>query len=681
MNSRPPDAASADRKEVTREDVQHQFADWMSRHGLQPSSTHKLLARWKLWMAARPAESEVFHTATAARTIADMLDFLIEQVGFDAAGALQLLEAADPSKMWRRHNFLKFLWDPRCPAYTHREMRHLLAELAEHGAANKDSLTATGYPRSRFSKSPWLDWRLTDLNRIKIPFHAELATSPVSGAPEYVYHWAAEAVGWPLPRGLDLGAPFVLPTQQSADLPTDAEGAQVERVWTEVSYPQASPIRGLDADECSVVEKDRPRFFGMRAAVLEVVRDAFVTGEGEGLVERCFAEIAAVLSEKQFGYYSAFDHILSEGRAKGAGKIGPACGGIHTLLMAVGHCEIELRVGSLSTARNRVAGLLRIDENGRKAFVRDMYPCREEEWHRVDDAIEDYNRRVSNIPAWEENICERINRAQRTQLRNPVTVTAQVARKHKDRFERVVRSYTEGLRDEIADDLLEISATMEPASPHREIGWIARKGNSYRFLPPDEDEFSILVDSTAGIHTIVMLIMNKGTAVPWRRLDMIESSGDPHPLREERAGAAPAMDEEHGGDKRCEEDKGFVGERADERAIADVDAEKKKLQVELKDARRRGDKTRVRAVQEQLKPFRRYLMDARGPKGKPRQDITASEKAGRKRTIMRIKRAISRIAKTNDEVARLIDASIQHKNGEWIYVPVREPGWRVQNGI
>jgi hypothetical protein len=344
--------------------------------------------------------------------------------------------------------------------------------------------------------------------------------------------------------------------------------------------------------------------------------------------------------------------------------------------MAVGHCAIELKVRALNTARNMLEGFLRLDENGRKKIVRDSYPRGEEEWQQVDNAIDEYKKLSSKVAVWEEDITMRINRGVRTQLSNPVTVRVQVASKHKERFEQVIRSFAGNLRDEVQDDLGRISTTMEPASPRREVGWIRRKGKGYRFAPAEGDEFHVPAKRNAGLYTIVMLIMNKDKEVPWKTLEMAESSGSPFTIG--GAKTAEKIDVEYGEDRGYREDKGFAGDVADEATIASVGAETIRYEAELKAARKRGDKRQEKIAQDQLLRCEKYLLAAKSPGGKdPRQEITRGEEAGRKRTTMRISRAVERIGEWHREEARLIGASIGHKDGKWTYVPVQEPGWRI----
>ena len=261
-----------------------------------------------------------------------LLDFIRElarSVGPEVA--LKAVEREDPVDIVRRAGPSGYLAHEDTPLYTFEELAHLMARFRGFLEENRTELIKTGYPRRVFAPSRWLHRYLGRLYYLRIRTAPNGATATRSDV-DYSNIWLLQ----------------------------EATGAR--------RHNPSTHKLAIDYRDAARLERGRAEFLNMKLEILERLERALCDRSVSGAWEDCLKILVLALSRGQVEFYLRQDRFYRglDATVEGAALIRPSPqvsstlpGGLSDLLEVIGHCEFELRSGTLDATKRDLVALAR----------------------------------------------------------------------------------------------------------------------------------------------------------------------------------------------------------------------------------------------------------------------------------------------------------------------------------
>ena len=194
-------------------------------HGLDPERVRRIVRR----TATDAAGNSLARPGRGTDNLEQGLRLdpsLLEALAFLAPEeVLTLFERTDPKVLSRRSRLYAYSTDPATPWHTLGELAELLDAFRLFLEHNQDPLIMTGFPRTGFPQSPWLEWHLSLLSPTKIPVNAFSWTTRQTSPTDQPQQTPLFAEATPL-------------AQQDNVLPLDAHGALMyAHAWRRTAAP------------------------------------------------------------------------------------------------------------------------------------------------------------------------------------------------------------------------------------------------------------------------------------------------------------------------------------------------------------------------------------------------------------------------------------------------------------
>jgi hypothetical protein len=404
--------------------------------------------------------------------------------------ALSTFEETDRGALSNRARLIDYLADPTSPSNTRLELAALLEAFSLHLKQDRDVLVRTGYPRTRFDASPWLEWHLTLLSPTKFPASAlplggsTMATqvdhpSLVGHQAEpthnndqwssddddnstYSYAWTREPVG---PVWSEDGAYLI----RSLDHPIPSRRCP---------YEEAPLMHGLSRDTAKDLVNDRAKLLELKLDVVSVCARCLRSGDIEALwpsVLRILVDtvlwqdVQRYLDIEETYWRAGIGECVVPSYSLRAPRDVP--GTLSTLLTVVGHVEKELRLGTF----DRTMGALKPALLGTGVTRIESYflLVGHHERPAIDAALDGFLELEGQERSFWEEYRHRVNAALETELREEVVVRVPVRRGLGGKFEPYLRTFAEwqAMQMEATGNLspLQLSSPAESPLPQRNI--------------------------------------------------------------------------------------------------------------------------------------------------------------------------------------------------------------------
>ncbi|MDP9369277.1 MAG: hypothetical protein M3Q03_13550 [Chloroflexota bacterium] len=577
--------------------------------------------------------------------------------------ALSAFERADPIALSRRAQLVSYLADPTSPSYTICELADLLGAFGRHLERNRDSLVRTGYPRTGFARSPWLDWHLTPLSPTKLPvsafgpppdpalpadhvqtsltlhrtmLHYEegLLPSDDGGNPVYGHVWSRTAR--PLPWSKD--GPWVV---RSFEDPAPVEVCP---------YEEAPFIEGMPPDVAARLEQGRTTLFQVKHDVVATCARCLRSGEADAL----WAAVLRILTdallwsdvqrslevEELYWQAGLGDYVVPPYALRPPDEVP---GTLSALLSVVGHVEKELRVGTFDRTKSGVEEALAGTD---LAAVESYFQAVGHPQQAVlDAALDGFWPLEERERAFWEEFQYRVNAALENDFREEVVVTVRIKRPMAATFEPYLRSFAEWQRTHIeatgAPSPLHLSSP--PGAPAVQRSVFRREGEAWTL------EFGghpTRLKDRKGLRYLAHLLARPGEKV--HVLDMVRAvEGGPA-----ASGALQRVTER----ERAEQGLrtagfGDAGPRLDDEARAQYGQRLRELRERRELAEELGDEAELVRIEGEVEALERQLRAGLDIHGWPRRDASDAERA---RTNVRnlIEDARKRIAESHPSLAQ-----------------------------
>ena len=329
----------------------------------------------------------------------------------------EIFESEDLHQIRDRVQILTAMRDPRKFFYSVDQLTTILPLFRAHLEENRKSIVETGYPRSRFASAIWLDWRLSDLYRTKIPYKIQVQTD-LKHNPSYTFSWAPVkqnhemtpfqdhgsplALNMPpsyqlLPGSKDTAfkkwPPFSLPeTEMKPSKKYMEELAEYEdglrdtapwRRWQDdlsdheplpyipVPYDESLYMGGISNSDASLIESLRDKLFDIRKETLDRLCNALPKFDVETLIKSCLEPLKKGLTVTEVKLmlkldYPDYLHHYTSFLCQNPKSIGPIAGGLNSLLMVIDACIHEAKVHANEHTQEALGRLFNIESNGTK---------------------------------------------------------------------------------------------------------------------------------------------------------------------------------------------------------------------------------------------------------------------------------------------------------------------------
>ncbi|MDP9357605.1 MAG: hypothetical protein M3R02_20430 [Chloroflexota bacterium] len=573
--------------------------------------------------------------------------------------ALSAFERADPSILSRRVHLITYLADPIGPYHTVDDLADLLESYRLHLKQNLEPLMQTGYPRTSFAPSPWLDWHLSLLSPTKLPisaferpsvlpppydqfkgplaphetkFYEEEGLLPrdTAGNLVYAYAWATEAgpLAWSKsgPRLVRHDDPF-----------NDAVPLQL------CGYAEAALMEGMPSDLSRQLEVGRPALLQVKLDVIGAfVRclrlrsaDALWPAVLNTLTDALLWQEAQQYFEAEALYWTAGlgDRVMPSYYARAQDEVP---GTLSALLSLVGHVEKELRVGTIDRTKAEIKEALSgTDLPGIESYFQAVGHPRQV---ALDAALDGFWALEEHERAFWDEFRGRVNADLENELREEVVIRLPVKRRHATTFEPYVRTFAEWQRTN-----LEATGALSPVHLSPPSTLLAPQPNVFRRHGQVWDivyagHLFHLKDSK-GLRFLAHLLRHRGRE--FHALDLVG----------EVEGQAPSSAHPVGGMVLDElvnlglsvTGFGDAGEALDPQAKAEIKQHLQDLDERLQEALELRNDDGAEAIEREREVILRYLAGAVGLHGRDRKAASAAERA-RLNVTRAIGRALEQIA-------------------------------------
>jgi hypothetical protein len=277
--------------------------------------------------------------------------------------AIEFFEKEDDLGSLRHRVLLvSYLHDRVRPLYTLDELANLTRSFIAHLKHNRNHLFMTGYPRSSFGKSLWLDFHLNKLYYVKQPLYEPMTIDKVFGGIDYEKSLCVYATEIEKDDTGNITYDYVWTKEElnPAEIKwQDGVAKLADRPLTICSYDDAAQIGELDPQDSERLKYLRPKVFTLKCIILKRLFDAAKEKNSDNLTRNCLKKISQLLSIDEAQFLLNMDYnIFSKLRAGGeefsstfSGGIKHHTGGLHDLVEIMGHFVKETRIGTMHKTR------------------------------------------------------------------------------------------------------------------------------------------------------------------------------------------------------------------------------------------------------------------------------------------------------------------------------------------
>lgn len=566
--------------------------------------------------------------------------------------ALGLFETEDLDQLRQRIAVTDFLAESETPFYTLGQLADLTEAFASYLEHNREHIVETGYPRSLFQESQWLDRNLTRLYTTKLPMRTAVVEDQI-GDPVYAYAWpdrAAESLDFPPPppgiRIVGFGRGYMWGPDGSAY--TD-DGTRVRSC----SYEEAALVSGLSVQDAMHLERTRPRIFDLKIAVLRRLLRS-LRGRGVGnLWEDCLRLLTESLTATEAEYflridrfYSGFDLLSGEVVDERADLV---AGGLTDLLQFVGHCEKELTIGTMHRTAQSLASL------PADASFSSYYETVGQPWQPlVNAALDLFVELDIRERAFWADYRVRVNDALENEFYEEVVIRTRVKRKLVSLFEPHVRTFAAWQKAHLeATGMLPGLQISQPSERVQSRANRFRKDGDFWTIVYQGKE--VFLRDTKGLRHISYLLASPGQEFHVLDLDAAEREHQPDLASEGYSGMGT---EQLANEGLHASGLGDAGSGLDQQAKYEYKRRLAELKEEQEDVRLLGNWQREDQIQEEIDAITTELAAAYGLGGRERKVASAAEKA-RVNVKKQIDAARDRIASENPDLGQHLRNAIK----------------------
>jgi len=356
------------------------------------------LTKWP--KVKRPADSKVklLPLVWFSPSISEALQYLPPDE------ALALFERDELERLRIRQLFTSYLGSRDAPLYTIKQCASTINKLVRHLKDNRRYLLDTGYPRTVFKYSALLTRNMVELYPVRWP----------SGVREeegkYSYTWSM---------------------------------ARWNEDGPECAYEEAPLAPGLSIADAAQLESLRGRFYEARAEVLRTLVLCLRGDDPEALWRRTKAALTKHLSADEAWFLLRMDSSLESYEFAQPRSPLSARGAMSALLTLAGHCEKELRVGTMDKACRALGELVRKDGRGCPNIPFSSYyevvgTPEQQRVESVCDMLAELEEREEQF--WGEYE-QRVNSALEEEFRTEVTVTRLVRPGYESQYRSTIETF------------------------------------------------------------------------------------------------------------------------------------------------------------------------------------------------------------------------------------------------
>jgi len=362
---------------------------------------------------------------------------------------LQIFEKADDLEYLRTKINLTQYLSGIAPLYSLDTLADVIEEFADHLQLNRDAIIKTGHQTFTFSPAPWLDCRLSKLYPVKMPWGIKTVDAEypyikvinngrLECPPWYCYH-------------LDR-----LHQTEKGNIRTDY-------IWGDptiggvLSYEEAPFMHGINSEFAVWIESVRDRLLKLRMDVLDVLYKHLRRGDSNGMWKEIvslfrtnieYEEACALLNADQY-YFAGSDSPFQvagqwNARSKGYHPTVMSPGGLTDILTVVGHCEQELRLGTLARTREALDDIIQVTYGPPQKVLIPSYVqlAVSGNKEKIDKACEIFMARSKREEEFWKEFERRVNEFIKNELYREVSVKTKVAGKHVPHFEAKVEHFS-----------------------------------------------------------------------------------------------------------------------------------------------------------------------------------------------------------------------------------------------
>lgn len=300
--------------------------------------------------------------------------------------ALNLFENEDLELLRTRQLYISYLGSREAPLYTVRQCATQIKGLLKHQQKDKQFMVETGYPLTLFKGNSLLASPMVELYPVRWPSEVKEEEG------KYSYTWSMAS--W------------------------NEEGP-------ECAYEEAPLAPGLSLKDAARLESLRGRFFDARAEVLRTLVLCQREDDPEVLWRDSKAALIKYLSADEAYFLMEIDNSQKSYEYAHPKSLLSAKKGLSALLSLVGHCEKELRIGTMAKTCGALGELIHKDERGRPYLIFGSYyeVLGKPEQHKVESACDMLTELEGQEREFWVEYEERVNSAIDEEFEIDVTVT------------------------------------------------------------------------------------------------------------------------------------------------------------------------------------------------------------------------------------------------------------------
>lgn len=416
-------------------------------HGLEPGRVEGILRR----LAEVGWLSPDFPANTALH---DAFEYC------EPSAALNIFEQEDLEKLSLNVAVMDYLGDHGTPLYSLDELSEILAAFIRNQQHNRESLIQTGYPKTSFERSRWLNSFLNRLYYTKAPFDLDARRND-EGNFDYRIRWI---------KNLSKGNGKVTHTRD---------------------YDEGSFFDFLGEKEANFLEEGRKKIFDLKINILQELSRSIQSRRSSRLWDNCLELMTKSLTSEQVECYLHIDRLFSGYDIRSDQIISQevdesplVAGGVSALLDLIGHCWKEIDIGTIARTREALADLITFDQLGfpvvkiRHYFQALRLPERE----IIDEAINVFLELCENEGAFRHTYREIVNEALENEFYKEIIVRTKVRRKFIHTFEPQVITFADWMKAHLETTGRIPDLSLSHAHDHRDNGhnFFYKEGKGWR---------------------------------------------------------------------------------------------------------------------------------------------------------------------------------------------------------
>ncbi len=397
--------------------IEQEAQEVAAKFALDQTRIQRILERSSYHRLADPLDTSFIGTEDADKhgvwirpKLADALESL------PADEALTLYEAEDLSDLSHRVLATEGLDSGRL--CTLEELEDLLDRFLSYLVRNQDHATSTGFPKTSFERSPWLERKLGKTYYTKLPTEIRKEMLPVSEG------------------GVRPAKP-------------DADYLVAERRYV-LEWQAAGRLDWLSAEDAERLISLREQLVELKASILAAIVDAVKRRDSQKMWADCLGMLTDALTLEQVEFLLGVDSLYKAHSMElqlscpPVTSVGWEPGGLSQVFEAIWYVEEELTVGLWQRTREALGDLVELDSLGRpQPTVRDYFRVvGKPQQQLLDDAL-DLHFRVR------EELAEHVDVFERRihDLGEAFTEEAPLPDSHREERTRIAESLEEALRE------------------------------------------------------------------------------------------------------------------------------------------------------------------------------------------------------------------------------------------